>query len=48
MNMKFENDSKHCALQISWKVVGAWLSRRVTARHADEELADNVESLKSN
>ena len=27
MNLKFENDRKHCALQISWKDFGAWLSR---------------------
>ena len=27
MNVRFENDRKHCALQISWKDFGAWLSR---------------------
>ena len=27
MNLKFENDRKHCALKISWKDFGAWLSR---------------------
>ena len=27
MNVKFENDRKHCALQISRKDFGAWLSR---------------------
>ena len=30
MNVKFENDRKHCALQISWKDFGAWLSRHIT------------------
>ena len=31
MNVKFENDRKHCALQISWKYFGTWLSRHVAS-----------------